>query len=317
MKCHHQIKNLVLVFLIIFSFSSNIYSQKQLKSYNVDVRIWAEKKRYYTREPIIVYIRIENKGEKGPRIPNSDLGEYFVVEDSKGRQFHPGMVSDFFTLPPMKKGQVIEDKFDISVLFGRRKGAVGYFLPPETYKFYFKWEERYARPIISNEIEITISDPKGDELQALNLLTKGIKKRFKKEDPDEYFDELVDRYPKSVYAEKALYLKILCHEYKKGMIHKERSMEASKKLLENYPESRYKISAFGAIRKYYKAVNDLDGYKKYMNYLNSQTKSEFIKKKTENILKNLGKYKTWDEIPKPVKKVEKEKGREFPPPPPD
>ena len=69
--------------IFLFTFENICYSQQALKSYNVDVSIWAEKKRYYTREPIIVYIRIENKGEKGPRIPNSDLGEYFVVEDSK------------------------------------------------------------------------------------------------------------------------------------------------------------------------------------------------------------------------------------------
>ncbi|MCJ7811946.1 hypothetical protein MUP95_01330 [bacterium] len=185
-------------------------------------------------------------------------------------------------------------------------------MTPETYRFYFQWQESNAKPILSNEIEITIIDPSGDEAKALTLIEKATYNMNIHEPVDTFSDSLIEIFPQSVYVGLALDIKLLSHYFINEPTHIIQGMKAAKKILEYFPDSILRSTSLESIQKYYKLIDDFTGYKEYINAIRDKTKSEKLKKNTQIILDEINITNTWEKPPV----VSKPSTEELPPPPP-
>lgn len=81
-------KNLFAVGVMYSLFSPFGLCQPKLQSFDTEEKIWTDKEHFYTREPVWVSIRIENKGADGPRIVRVHLDDCIIVEDSEENRLY-------------------------------------------------------------------------------------------------------------------------------------------------------------------------------------------------------------------------------------
>lgn len=279
--------------LIFFFNLSPIFSSQVLKSFHTTIQIWTQEDRFYTRQPVWVKIRIENKGTDGPGLVNVPLDKQFVMEDSRGNRLpvnvdreEPG------SSRRMRSGEIIENRVNVIRAFymlGKRDP----YLPPDEYTVVFRWEEEGYQCLSSNKISIVVTDPKGDDFKALNLLNNGDRHyRLKQLDKaDECYLKCVEKYPESIYAANGLELIFRNHLNRYDGEHQAIRIKTAKRLLEEYPNSHYHMSwIFFELEDDYRRQNNLKGFLEYMEFLRTKTPSSEIKSMAEKGLKRIEKH---------------------------
>jgi len=276
-------------FVFVFFFTCSLFTQPQLKTFDTKIKIKTEKEVYLTLEPIWISISIKNKDKTGPKIPRSSLDERLYILNSKGKQIQSLIVSSFSDVSPMSQGELIEESRNILPAFGSEGEILGRYLAPDVYRIKFLWRQSGYNPIFSNEINITVKVPTGEERNAMEVLEKGIEKRMEKniEEADKDFYELVNVYPNSVYATRSLRYIMLNHAYREGIEHDEKRMLAAKMLLEKYPDNEYITECFHQIKYYYNKIDDSEGLRNYFNNLAEKTPDKELKEKIIEELKSL------------------------------
>ena len=279
----------LVIFAFVFFFTCSLFAQPRLKSFDTKIKIKTEKKVYFILEPIWISTLIKNKNKKGPDIPRYTAGENYYILNSKGERLKPVGNIDYFDIPPMSPNEIIEEKKDIVSVYGFKDGLLGNYLPSDTYSIKYVWRQSGFEPLFSNEIKIIVKEPSGIEKNAMELLKEGIRKHKEKdiEGADKEYYELVDIYPNSVYATKALMYIMLNHSYKKGIEHDEKRIQATKTLLEKYPNNKYINRCFRYIKDYYNKINDSEGLRDYLNKLAEITSDKKLKEKIIKELNNL------------------------------
>ena len=242
--------------------------------FDTEISIWTEGERFYARRPVWVFIRIINRGALGPRIAGIPLLSHFVILDAEGNRLSmEPRPDDLQNSAQMRAGAVIEQKVNIAksyFVLGQRDP----YIPPGRYEIQFTWEEPEHDPLVSNTVNIIISNPKDDELDALKLLNEGDKMyRLKKtKASDACYEQLVERFPNSMYAADALDLVFRNHLGRPGAYHREVRMRTAKRILENYPDSEKNFSVlFYELEQDYRAAKDLTGFEDYLKTLAGQT----------------------------------------------
>lgn len=268
------------------------FCQQKLKTFDTKITIWTEKEQFYTRQPVCVSIKIENRGLVGPCLMEVRLEPHFVIKDGEGNRLDFSRPVDKSSFGPrLKPGDVVLKEVNIIKTFFRLGKRDPYLIPGE-YIVTFMWEESGYEPLVSNTVSIIIADPAGDELKALNLLNNGdMKFRLKElKESDECYDKLVEKYPNSIYATNALELKLRNHENRYGAEHLEIRIKVAKRLLENYPDRRFnKDRVFYELEEGYKERNDLEGLRTYLEELGQKTLDSVIKSRTERVIRRMNK----------------------------
>ena len=277
----------VFLFLVV----SQVYAEKNvLKSGgSCELTIWTEKEDFLLHEPIWTYMRLANNSAETLYVNASSLPQGLRVKAIRGREvsqcFHSGATGR----PGTKPGESFVKWVDLSGWWGIMRVEISdgwRFIPAGRYQV---WIEKYcpqaeSNVIKSDTIEITVSEPKGEELAAWNLLTEGLRLSGVGEAALSKFKELAKKYPKSVYAPKALHYAAGCYHYVTGK--EEAILELSRELIDKYPDSPYIREAFHDILfRVYSKRKDKDGAIKEMQALIKKHPNTDISKRAESAIK--------------------------------
>lgn len=262
--------------------------------FDLNISVESNKQTYIIGKPIIITIRLINNSEKGPKLPSDMLPQLLHVIDQDGIIYHKIVNASFREIAPMKKGQICESKIDISTEYGSMYRKEYDFLPVGNYTIYFYYKVREGYEIKSEKLRIQIIYPSEQEQTIFELLNEGIRISFsndmkRKSKADSIYNNIIKNYPNSIYRENAIVFKIYNYYYSKIKENREISFEASKLLLNEYPQNYYRTSAINYIHNYYTINNKLDECEKYFNELLTKEKDETFKKiinqKLEEIIK--------------------------------
>jgi len=228
------------------------------------ITISTEKDHFLSQEAIWIFINFKNITKDTLRIDRTTICEGLRVEAIQGARVPKYLRLSGIPSSLVVPGDSLFDLVDLNTYYGTTGGLYhGWrFIRKGGYRVYIRLP---SYRIISDTIEITVSEPEGEELKAMNLLTEGMKlsetvggerkaaiaKAYKK------FEELVEKYPHSVYAPKALDRAAGCYSYVSG--EEEKALQKCRELLERYPESPYYLGAITCIEIIYENDKDKAG----------------------------------------------------------
>jgi len=209
-------RNIIITLLVCKILSpSSIYSNEN----NWQVEIELEKQTYVLHEPIWLDVNLFNSASETLRTQGlSDPNQsQFIIEfkDSIGGTVeYTGpqylMVADSGKLF-LEPGENDYGSFDLLDFFGSFEEKSGYsvlvtrfhFIPKGAYTIRVLFEDNF-----SNELTFNIEEPFGEEKQALELIEEA-SKIWTSNNTDtsaQIFQEIVDKFPNSVFVEKCYYL---------------------------------------------------------------------------------------------------------------
>ena len=257
----------------LFLTVATMYGQTNNESPYLNlITISTEKDHFLSQEAIWIFINFKNITKDTLRIDRTTICEGLRVEAIQGARVPKYLRLSGIPSSLVVPGDSLFDLVDLNTYYGTTGGLYhGWrFIPKGGYRVYIRLP---SYRIISDTIEITVSEPEGEELKAMNLLTEGMRlsetvggerkaaiaKAYKK------FEELVEKYPHSVYAPKALDRAAGCYSYVSG--EEEKALQKCRELLERYPESPYYLGAITCIEIIYENDKDKAGALKEMKEL--------------------------------------------------
>ena len=284
----------VLSLLTSIVLTVQVYAQKVNQPMDVKVKISLDKTNYYVLEPIWLHMKIINNTKEAIEVDWIMLRSSLRILSDKEKE-----VPQYFhisTLPPRAPG--IEPGDSMSTVFNivDYYGTEGYgliswrLIHPGYYKIYSRLPQL---SIMSNEIAINVFEPKDGESKALSLLLEGMKlseilgseRKTAKAKAYDKFEELVQNYPHSIYAPKALIKAAGCYLYDQSEKGKARRKYKYRELIDKYPKSLYVPEAFGGILGIYSKGKDKDGAIKEMQALIKEYPNTDISKRAESAIK--------------------------------
>lgn len=260
------------------------------------IRIWTEKDTFLAHEPIFVYSEIRNEGDSTVYFNSYKMTEHLVITDSQGRGYATRLRGTDLGVDALSPGQAQKLSVDVCSRYGVQEvGKYGCHLRTHLYSV--------LNPTFlkSNTIEFKVLDPKGEEKKALHLFLEAEKLAWARSEaggPDLSkeelaflkYQELVDRYPKSVYAPKALNAAVGVYFYSRDLEQRRRVVPVCIRLIEEYPDSYYFQLAFTELLHTYEMLKDKEGAKKKMRYLIDKHPNSNISQEAERRLEKIEKW---------------------------
>ena len=103
-----------------------------------------------------------------------------------------------------------------------------------------------------------------------------------------HFNNIIKKYPNSVYRKSTLYsIALIGTSTKTENKFLEKAMLAGKSLLEEYPVVHYEHIAFESIIKYYKSKGEMDSAKTYFEQLKVKCNNDKLKERIEKRIQTL------------------------------
>ena len=286
-----RIAFLLMVFMILGMLSVSPSSEAQEK---LGIRIWIDKDEFLTHEPIVVRYTVTNIGDSMAYLNFQMIEEDFVIEDEDGNRYRSHIRGTYGGGQPFAPGETHRGNLDI----GGRYGVIGvgeYTCHVYSYPF-FCWNAEFLN---SNRIEFKVVEPKGQEEGALHLFLEAEKLAWarseaggpdlaKKELAFLKYQELVDKFPKSVYAPKALRAAIGTYLHTRE--HRRRVIPVCLRLIEEYPNSYYWSSGFSHLIGTYEVEKDKAGAMKSMQELIDKHPNTKISERAEHWLEKIEKW---------------------------
>lgn len=237
----------------------------------IKIKIWIDKNEYLIREPIFAHYEVENITDSTIVLNPRALKDYFVIKNQDAQRFDSRLATYYAVMNPnsLKPNASYCDREEISDRYGvMQQGEYSCFLQMPPGPFSPSPETK------SNLIKIKVNAPKGDEKKALELFLEAEKLKWTPDkDPEERavgfskYLELVDKFPTSVYAPKALRSAWGVYIYSRNLEERKKIIPVCKKLIESYPDSYYFVLAFTEIVDTYKILKDKEGAIKTMHEL--------------------------------------------------
>jgi tetratricopeptide (TPR) repeat protein len=258
-----------------------------------DIHLSCNKDVYYTYETIVISYEVVNHLDRNVLTLFPLYGESFAIRDQNGREY-TNTLSGYFlglsdTLFPNQKSngrEIIDDRYH--VLF------------PGTYTCFLRlYKDAFYPPcdtlVYSDTITFTIVEPEGVDKDALTLYLHADSLHWNRErDRDKWnqaracYLELVERFPQTVYADKALMNVILMVRSAQDTTE---VINACKRLIEEYSESSYFEWAFGQLSINYERLKDKQGAVEYLHHLIGKYPDSKIAEKAKYWL---GKVEKWE-----------------------
>ena len=257
-------------------------------SEKLQIKIWTDKNEYLTREPIIVNYEVKNIADRTVRLNFLALSMYFDIKDQDGKGYPNKLYLSFgFAYPDsLKPSESYESGENITDRYG--------VVFPGEYTCSLNNPSPEAK---SNVITIKVKDPKGDEKKALNLYLEAEKLKYTKDkDPKKRelgflrYQELADKYPKSVYAPLSLASARGVYRYSINLEERRKIIPVCKRLIENYPNSLYFGSVFMSLVDVYEVLKDKAGAIKTMKDLIKKHPKTEISERAEYWLEKIEKW---------------------------
>jgi hypothetical protein len=174
---------------------------------DVELKLLCDKSTYLVAEPIWIDILVINHSPDTQAVPFAsvplDEVRFTVVNNGTDTLDYRGLILD----------AVEGMRFDLSpgdTLYGLFNFVEGYRYSRSRKPFYYKLLQgqvsitaRYNRGMVSPTLLIDIVEPTGSEAEAFQLLQEGLKAQFSDKSRSR-FEEILERFPNSVYADLAL-----------------------------------------------------------------------------------------------------------------
>jgi len=235
----------------------------------VDIHLKSNKNIYYTYETIAINYEITNHFNSNIETTFLTFGECFIITDQDGHEHDNTCFFDVWgfsdKLFPGQKdsgSEIIEERYH--VLF------------PGTYTCYLKlYKDLFSLPCdtftYSDTIKFKIIEPSGVEKEALTLYLHADslhwskeRDRNKRKQAFACYLDLAEKYPQTVYADKALMNAILMIDVADDTTV---VINACKKIIEDYPTSPHFKWVFSELFTNYERIKDKSGAIRYLNYL--------------------------------------------------
>jgi tetratricopeptide (TPR) repeat protein len=222
------------------------------------------------------------------------MTEHLVITDTQGRGYATRLKGTDLGIDSLSPGQARNLSVDVCSRYGVQ--AVGEYSCYLRTHLYSVLNPTFLK---SNTIKFKVLEPKGEEKEALNLYLEAEKLSWarskvggpnltKKELGFLKYLELVDKYPKSVYAPKALRAAIFVYVYSPQ--NREKVITICKRLIENYPNSYYWGSGFSHLIGTYEVLKDKEGAIKTMQELIKKHPNTKISERAEYWLEKIEKW---------------------------
>jgi len=287
-------------FCILLTVSLSLFSVILLASVfceaaeKVAIRIWTEKDTFLAHEPIFVYFQIRNEGDSTVYFNSYKMTEHLVITDSQGRGYATRIKGTDLGVDALSPGQAQKLSVDVCSRYGVQEvGKYSCHLRTHLYSV--------LNPTLlkSNAIEFEVVEPTGEEEKALHLFLEAEKlvwARSAAGGPDLgkrdvgffKYQELADKYPKSVYAPKALRAAIGAYLHLRE--HRRRVIPVCLRLIEEYPNSYYWGSGFSHLIGIYEVEKDKAGAMKTIQELIHKHPNTKISERAEYSLEKIEKW---------------------------
>lgn len=264
-----------------------------------EVRIWVNKNQFFVYEPTLVHYEIKN-------VSDSTLllallrEEHFVITDNEGKTYQSHLKGTSMGVDHLKPGESRYGGVDICRRYG--VASIGEYschldLAPPAQIYPAPYERTK-----SNTIKIEVIEPEGDEKKALDIFREAEKLKYsrdrmhggrdlKKADLSFLkYQQLVNKYPTSVYAALSLDCALGVYEFSANLEERRKIIPVCTKLIENYPNSLYFASAFSSLADVYQVVKDKEGAIKIMHELIEKHPDTGISERAEYWLEKIEKW---------------------------
>jgi len=282
------------IFALILNFMGGFISSTS----QIEMQIWSDKPDYLAHEPIVVNYKVKNTGDKVTRLNLTEIGFCLNVKDQDGKNYPPRLSLSYgFAFPDsLKPNEEYEGGINISGAYGVvSEGEYTCFLQNPEDQQRNSLNPSHAK---SNTIIIKVKEPTGDEKKALDILLEADKLKYardaegkkdltKKEPAFQKYLELVDKYPKSVYAALALVSVQGIYKFSNNLEETKKIIPVCKRLIEEYPNSIFFMSAFTSLVGVYEILKDKTGAIEAMNELIEKHPNTKISEEAERRLKQI------------------------------
>jgi tetratricopeptide (TPR) repeat protein len=278
------------VFLLFLTQSKFAISAGRLQ-----IEIWSDKIEYLTREPISVHYKVKNVGDKPVIMIFHALKGYFKIKDQQGREY-PNMFSFSYAFisDSLKPNESFEGSEGIDARYGIRQ--------PGEYTCYLETPKWVNTPVTkSNEIKIKVKDPEGEEKKALELYLEAEKLKYGKDEQGRKdlkkrelgflkYQELVKKYPNSIYAPLSLKAAIGVYFYSRDLAERRKTIPLCSKLIEDYPDFYDFAGTFTDLVHTYEILKDKAGAINTMKELIKKHPNTKISERAEYWLEKIEKW---------------------------
>jgi tetratricopeptide (TPR) repeat protein len=263
------------------------------------VRIWVEKDQFFVHEPILVHYEIKNTSDSTLFL-DVLREEHFVITDKEGKRYESHLKGTDMGVDHLRPGETRRGLVNISGLYGVVRiseyscyldvAPPGQIYPPQ-----------YERTK-SNTIKIKVIEPEGEEKKALDMFLEAERLKYSRDKERGgrdlkkaelgflKYQEVVDKYPNSVYAPLALSSAWGTYRYSQNLEDTKKNIPVYKRLIESYPNSHYVASAFCGLVETYENFKDKSGAIQSMKELIKKHPNTQISERAEYWLEKIEKW---------------------------
>lgn len=251
----------------------------------LQVRVWTDKSNFLAHEPIVVRFKVTNNWDRKHCINLIKMSEDFIIEDNQGRVYVSHLRGMNMGRDLLEPGGTRHSSVEVSGLY--KVVNVGE---------YTCYCQSVGCPAVLNSPSVTsdtarfrVIQPQGREKEALDRLMEIA--TLERPDPEDSvfleYQGLADRYPKSVYAPKALDAAAGVYFYSQNLEQRRRVIPVCMRLIEEYPDSYYFILAFTMLVHTYEILKDKEGAIKTIHKLIKKHPNTRISAEAERRLKQV------------------------------
>lgn len=238
---------------------------------DLELKIWFGKEEYLVKEPVILHGNLKNNRDTTIYFWSFDLFS-LTIRDKTGKLYPRKIFTRGFTPGPthsLKPGETHRFDGDILFTYTMYEG-----LPVGTYSCFMGLPQYLGEGLTSDTVRFVVKEPMGFENEAQKLFIEAQKLSWSTGKSDQEFaayQQLIKKYPNSVYIPGALFGAARCYLYSDSNEKSKKSIGMYMKLIENYPD-------FISLGRYFLSI--------YAIYLNMKDKAGAIKTMKELIEKH-------------------------------
>ena len=278
---------LLLVFLCVIPFQ---VQRSQPFAKDVELKIWFGKEEYLVKEIVMLHGSLKNNRDTTIYFWSFDLFS-LTIRDKTGKFYPQKIFTRGFTPGPthsLKPGETHRFYEDILFTYTIYEG-----LPVGTYFCFMTLHQYLGEKITSDTVQFVVKEPTGFEKDAQRLFIEAQKLSWSTGKSDQAFaayQQLIKKYPNSIYVPGAVYGAALCYLYSDSSEKKKKSVAMYVNLIENYPDFLSVGRYFLPIYTIYLSMKDKAGAIKTMKELIEKHPDTEISREAEYWLEKIEKW---------------------------
>jgi len=278
---------LLLLVLCVIPFQ---VQRGQPSAQDVEVEIWFGKQEYLVKEIVMLHGSLKNNRDTTIYFWADDLYS-LTIKDKTGEVYPKKMFTKGWSPGPthsLKPGEIRQFYEDVLFTHTIYEG-----LPVGTYFCFMTLHQYLGGKITSDTVQFVVKEPTGFEKDAQRLFIEAQKLSWSTGKSDQAFvayQQLVKKYPNSVYVPGAVYGAAVCYLYSDSSEKKKKSVAMYVNLIEDFPGFLSVGRYFLPIYSIYLSMKDKAGAIKTMKDLIERHPKTKISEEAEYWLEKIEKW---------------------------